>query len=41
MPCQCIVAGTVILMMDSKLEPSVAKEMMKGAPDTLHSGEAL
>lgn len=23
--------------MDTKLEPSVAKEMIKGAPDTLHS----
>lgn len=29
--------GVVILMMDAKLEPSVAKEMVKGAPDTLHS----
>jgi ATP-dependent RNA helicase DOB1 len=30
-------AGIVILMLDSKMEPSVAKDMLKGAPDTLHS----
>ncbi|PRW05917.1 superkiller viralicidic activity 2-like 2 isoform B [Chlorella sorokiniana] len=29
--------GIVILMMDAKLEPAVAKDMMKGAPDTLYS----
>ncbi|KAI7836432.1 hypothetical protein COHA_009701 [Chlorella ohadii] len=29
--------GIVILMMDTKLEPAVAKDMMKGAPDTLYS----
>ena len=31
------VAGIVILMLDSKMEPAVAKNMVKGAPDTLHS----
>ena len=31
------VAGIVILMLDSKMEPTVAKNMVKGAPDTLHS----
>ncbi len=30
-------AGVVILMLDTKLEPAVAKDMVKGAPDTLHS----
>ncbi|EFN51100.1 hypothetical protein CHLNCDRAFT_141429 [Chlorella variabilis] len=29
--------GVAILMMDEKLEPAVAKDMIKGAPDTLHS----
>ena len=29
--------GVVILMLDTKMEPSLAKEMVKGAPDTLHS----
>ncbi|KAI3427412.1 hypothetical protein D9Q98_010327 [Chlorella vulgaris] len=29
--------GVVILMMDEKLEPAVAKDMIKGAPDTLYS----
>ena len=31
------VAGIVVLMLDSKMEPAVAKNMVKGAPDTLHS----
>ena len=30
-------AGVVILMLDSKMEPAVAKDMLRGAPDTLHS----
>ncbi|GFR46723.1 hypothetical protein Agub_g8346 [Astrephomene gubernaculifera] len=29
--------GVVILMLDQRLEPPVAKEMIKGAPDTLYS----
>eukprot|EP00887_Chlorella_sp_A99_P001342 scaffold14.g1342.t1 len=29
--------GVVILMLDSKMEPATAKEMVKGAPDTLRS----
>ncbi|GLC55868.1 hypothetical protein PLESTB_001037800 [Pleodorina starrii] len=29
--------GVVILMLDTRLEPPVAKEMIKGAPDTLYS----
>ena len=29
--------GVVILMLDTKMEPSIAKDMVKGAPDTLHS----
>lgn len=29
--------GVVVLMLDTKMEPSLAKEMVKGAPDTLHS----
>lgn len=30
-------AGVVILMMDTRLEPPVAKDMIKGAPDFLCS----
>lgn len=30
-------AGIVILMLDSKLEPPIARDMVKGAPDMLHS----
>eukprot|EP00798_Chlamydomonas_sp_ICE-L_P020959 gene20959-27812_t len=29
--------GVVVLMLDSRLEPPVAKEMIKGAPDTMYS----
>ena len=29
--------GVVVLMLDTKMEPGLAKEMVKGAPDTLHS----
>lgn len=29
--------GIVILMMDSRLEPAVAKDMLRGAPDALNS----
>ncbi|GIL48638.1 hypothetical protein Vafri_5094 [Volvox africanus] len=29
--------GVVVLMLDTRLEPPVAKEMIKGAPDTLYS----
>ena len=29
--------GVVVLMLDTKMEPGIAKEMVKGAPDTLHS----
>ncbi|GIM09817.1 hypothetical protein Vretimale_13555 [Volvox reticuliferus] len=29
--------GVVIMMLDTRLEPPVAKEMIKGAPDTLYS----
>ena len=29
--------GIVILMLDTKMEPAIAKEMIRGAPDTLHS----
>jgi len=30
-------AGVVILMLDSKMEPAVAKDMLRGAPDPLWS----
>lgn len=30
-------AGIVILMLDNKMEPAVARNMVKGLPDTLHS----
>lgn len=29
--------GIVILMLDTRLEPAVAKDMIKGAPDVMHS----
>ena len=29
--------GVVVLMLDTKMEPGLAKDMVKGAPDTLHS----
>lgn len=29
--------GVVILMMDSRLEPAAAKELLHGAPDALNS----
>ena len=32
---QCV--GIVILMLDNKMEPAVARNMIKGLPDTLHS----
>ena len=32
-------AGIVVLMLDSKMEPSIAKDMVRGAADTLYSGE--
>jgi superfamily II RNA helicase len=35
---QCLVeTGIVILMLDSKMESGVAKDMIKGAPDTMYS----
>lgn len=30
-------AGIVMLMLDTRMEPAVAKSMVQGAPDTLHS----
>jgi ATP-dependent RNA helicase DOB1 len=30
-------AGIVMLMLDTRLEPAVAKSMVQGVPDTLHS----
>jgi superfamily II RNA helicase len=30
-------SGIVILMLDSRLEPATAKDMIKGAPDNLYS----
>lgn len=30
--------GIVVMMLDSRMEPATAKDMIKGAPDTLHSG---
>jgi hypothetical protein len=30
-------AGVVILMLDSKMEPAVMRDMIKGAPDTMNS----
>ena len=32
-----LLAGIVILMLDAKMEPAVARNMVKGLPDTLHS----
>jgi hypothetical protein len=32
-------AGIVVLMLDSKMEPAIAKDMVRGAADTLYSGE--
>ena len=29
--------GIVILMLDAKMESGIAKEMIKGAPDTMYS----
>jgi superfamily II RNA helicase len=29
--------GIVMLMLDTRMEPAVAKSMVQGAPDTLHS----
>jgi hypothetical protein len=29
--------GVVILMLDTRLEPAAAKDMLRGAPDTLNS----
>ena len=29
--------GVVVLMMDTKIEPAVAKDMIKGAPDLMVS----
>lgn len=34
-------AGTVVLMCDSKLEPSAARSIVKGTPDPLHSAFRL
>lgn len=31
--------GLVVMMLDARMEPSVAKQMLKGAADTLYSGE--
>jgi hypothetical protein len=39
-PLACLpvhVSGVVILLLDTKMEPSVAKDMVKGAPDPLTS----
>lgn len=33
----CGYAGIVILMLDTKMEPSIAKDMVRGAPDALWS----
>ena len=30
-------AGIVMLMIDTRMEPAIAKNMVQGAPDTLHS----
>ena len=30
-------AGIVMLMIDTRMEPAVARSMVQGAPDTLHS----
>ena len=33
--------GLVIMMLDARMEAGVAKQMLKGAPDTLYSGIGL
>ena len=33
----CPVAGVVVMMLDTKMEPPVARDMVKGAPDQLRS----
>ena len=35
--CAGLCAGIVILMLDAKMEPPVARHMVQGAPDALHS----
>ena len=32
-----VTIGIVMLMMDTRMEPAIAKNMVQGAPDTLHS----
>lgn len=33
----CPCAGVVVMMLDTKMEPPVARDMVKGAPDQLRS----